>query len=198
MFGVSYDGLTTALTLLHPHPALKAISEQASPVDQWMNDDDHRYGALRESYDFEYAVMEQADKNKNTHFDFETYDTYQWYLDLGSALEHQREISARLDSLLEFKRRASRLRRLLEERSLGQPTPRLDRAQPERRRILGSGRSVGTVADFSPRRRERSAAHELHRRRSVVPRRVADSQGRQHRHHSIRRTRNRARVPREY
>ena len=34
MYGVSYDGLTTALTLLHPHPALKAISEQASPVDQ--------------------------------------------------------------------------------------------------------------------------------------------------------------------
>ena len=83
MFGVSYDGLTTALTLLHPHPALVAISEQASPVDQWMNDDDHRFGALRESYDFEYAVMEQADKNKNTYFDFETYDTYQWYLDLG-------------------------------------------------------------------------------------------------------------------
>jgi putative CocE/NonD family hydrolase len=83
MYGVSYDGLTTALTLLHPHPALMAISEQASPVDQWMNDDDHRFGALRESYDFEYAVMEQADKNKNTHFDFETYDTYQWYLDLG-------------------------------------------------------------------------------------------------------------------
>jgi len=48
-----------------------------------MNDDDHRYGALRESYDFEYAVMEQADKNSNTHFEFETYDTYQWYLDLG-------------------------------------------------------------------------------------------------------------------
>ncbi len=75
MFGVSYDGLTTALALLHPHPALKAISEQASPVDQWMNDDDHRYGALRESYAFEYAVLEQADKYKNTHFGFETYDT---------------------------------------------------------------------------------------------------------------------------
>jgi putative CocE/NonD family hydrolase len=83
MYGVSYDGLTTAMTLLHPHPALAAISEQASPVDQWMNDDDHRYGALRESYDFEYAVMEQADKNSNTHFEFETYDSYQWYLDLG-------------------------------------------------------------------------------------------------------------------
>ena len=83
MFGVSYDGLTAALTLLHPHPALKAISEQASPVDQWMNDDDHRYGALRLSYNFEYAVMEQADKNKNTNFDFEIYDGYEWYLNLG-------------------------------------------------------------------------------------------------------------------
>jgi uncharacterized protein len=83
IYGVSYDGLTAALTLLQPHPALKAISEQASPVDQWMNDDDHRYGALRESYDFEYAVMEQASKTENTHFKFENYDTYEWYLNLG-------------------------------------------------------------------------------------------------------------------
>jgi uncharacterized protein len=83
IYGVSYDGLTAALTLLHPHPALKAISEQASPADQWMNDDDHRYGALRESYAFEYAVYEQADKHANTHFAFETYDTYSWYLNLG-------------------------------------------------------------------------------------------------------------------
>jgi putative CocE/NonD family hydrolase len=83
IFGVSYDGLTAAMTLLHPHPALKAVSEQASPVDQWMNDDDHRFGALRESYTFEYAVYEQADKNKNTHFDFDIYDGYSWYLALG-------------------------------------------------------------------------------------------------------------------
>src|SRR5215469_11630791 len=83
IYGVSYDGLTAALTLLGPHPALKAVSEQASPVDQWMNDDDHRYGALRESYDFEYAVMEQASKTENTLFKFEIYDTYEWYLNLG-------------------------------------------------------------------------------------------------------------------
>ena len=83
IYGVSYDGLTAAMTLLQPHPALKAISEQASPADQWMNDDDHRFGALRLSYSFEYAVYEQADKNANTHFAFETYDTYSWYLNLG-------------------------------------------------------------------------------------------------------------------
>jgi putative CocE/NonD family hydrolase len=83
MFGVSYDGLTSALALLKPHPALKAISEQASPADEWMNDDDHHYGALRESYAFEYAVMEQSDKNKNYNFVFDIYDTYSWYLKLG-------------------------------------------------------------------------------------------------------------------
>jgi uncharacterized protein len=83
MYGVSYDGLTSALALLHPHPALKAISEQASPADEWMNDDDHHYGALRLSYAFEYSVLEQADRNKNTKFVFDVYDTYSWYLALG-------------------------------------------------------------------------------------------------------------------
>ncbi len=29
MFGVSYDGMTTAMALLHPHPALAAMNEQA-------------------------------------------------------------------------------------------------------------------------------------------------------------------------
>jgi len=83
IYGVSYDGLTAGLTLLHPHPALKAVSEQASPADQWMNDDMHRYGALRESYALEYAVMEQASKTENTHFKFAIFDTYEWYLKLG-------------------------------------------------------------------------------------------------------------------
>src|SRR5580765_5823331 len=83
MFGVSYDGLTTAMALLQPHPALKAMSEQAAPVDWWMNDDMHHFGALRESYAFEYAVLEEADKNTNTHFDFGVYDTFSWYLAAG-------------------------------------------------------------------------------------------------------------------
>jgi uncharacterized protein len=82
--GVSYSGLTAALSLLEPHPALKAISEQASPANQWMNDDFHRYGAFRLSYGFEYSVLEEASKTENTHFKFDTYDTYQWYLNLGS------------------------------------------------------------------------------------------------------------------
>ena len=83
IYGVSYPGWAAGMTLLHPNPALKAVSEQAAPVDQWMNDDFHRYGALRESYAFEYSVLEEANKNENTHFSFGTYDTYQWYLESG-------------------------------------------------------------------------------------------------------------------
>jgi predicted acyl esterase len=58
VYGVSYAGLTAALTLLYSHPGLKAVSEQGASADEWMNDDFHRYGALRESYAFEYAVRE--------------------------------------------------------------------------------------------------------------------------------------------
>ncbi len=49
-----------------------------------MNDDEHRYGALGLGYAFEYAVLEESDKNKHTHFDFDQYDTYSWYLSLGA------------------------------------------------------------------------------------------------------------------
>ena len=83
IWGTSYDGFLAGICLLNPHPALKAISEGASPVDEWMNDDFHHFGALRESYTVEYAVLEEADKDKNTHFEFDSFDTYQWYLDLG-------------------------------------------------------------------------------------------------------------------
>jgi uncharacterized protein len=84
MYGVSYAGMTAALALLEPHPALRAVSEQGAAADEWMNDDFHHYGALRLSYAFEYAVREQADRQANAPFDFNTNDTYDWYLKLGS------------------------------------------------------------------------------------------------------------------
>ena len=173
MYGVSYDGLTTGLALLAPHPALKAVSEQASPVDQWMNDDMHRYGALRESYAFEYAVYEQADKFKNTHFDFDVYDAYDWYLKLGPLSN----INARYlhgsipawDSIVAHPNYDA----LNKREAWYTQLKGVDRSQPQRRRLLGPGRSVGSVADLSSGREERSQSHELHRRRPVVPRLVA-------------------------
>jgi len=53
MYGVLLRRPDYGADVAAPAPGVEAISEQASPVDQWMNDDDHRLtGALRESYDF--------------------------------------------------------------------------------------------------------------------------------------------------
>src|SRR6187402_1911907 len=54
MFGVSYLGWTTAMATVHPHPALEAVSVQASPEDMFVGDDFHHNGALRLSYAWEY------------------------------------------------------------------------------------------------------------------------------------------------
>jgi len=82
MLGVSYGGLLTQMALLEPHPALKAASPQASPDDMFLGDDFHHNGAFRLSYGFEYAAELETSK-ENTAFDFDRYDTYEWYLNLG-------------------------------------------------------------------------------------------------------------------
>ena len=83
MLGVSYDGWTTVMGALEPHPALKAVSPQASPADMWLGDDFHHNGAFRLSYGFEYAAMMESGKDVQ-QFAFDRYDTFDWYLSLGS------------------------------------------------------------------------------------------------------------------
>ena len=82
MLGVSYDGWTTIMAALEPHPALAAISPQASPADMWLGDDFHHNGAFRLSYGFEYAFELESEKELK-QFAFDRYDTYGWYLALG-------------------------------------------------------------------------------------------------------------------
>jgi uncharacterized protein len=82
MLGVSYDGWTAAMGMLGAHPALKAVSPQASPADMFIGDDFHHNGAFRLSYGFEYAYLTEASK-ENSDFDFDRYDTYDWYLGVG-------------------------------------------------------------------------------------------------------------------
>jgi putative CocE/NonD family hydrolase len=82
ILGISYGGWLTAMALLHPHPALRAASEQASPADMFLGDDFHHNGAFRLSYGFEYAAMMETGKT-NVLFQFDRYDTFQWYLALG-------------------------------------------------------------------------------------------------------------------
>jgi putative CocE/NonD family hydrolase len=83
MLGVSYPGWLTVMAMLDPHPALKAVSPQASPASMWLGDDFHHNGAFRLSYGFEYVTMMEGSKEFSP-FAFDQYDTYSWYLSLGS------------------------------------------------------------------------------------------------------------------
>jgi len=83
LLGISYGGWLTVMGMLDPHPALKAVSEQASPADMFLGDDFHHHGAFRLSYGFEYSTMMETDKT-NFSFQFDRFDTYDWYLRLGA------------------------------------------------------------------------------------------------------------------
>jgi putative CocE/NonD family hydrolase len=82
LLGISYGGWLTVMGMLEPHPALKAVSEQASPADMFLGDDFHHNGAFRLSYGFEYSTMMETGKT-NFIFQFDRFDTYDWYLRLG-------------------------------------------------------------------------------------------------------------------
>jgi putative CocE/NonD family hydrolase len=83
LVGISYGGWLTVMGMLEPHPALKAVSEQASPADMFLGDDFHHNGAFRLSYGFEYSTMMETGKT-NFAFTFDRFDTYEWYLRLGA------------------------------------------------------------------------------------------------------------------
>ena len=89
MLGVSYPGWLTVMAMLDPHPALKAVSPQASPADMFIGDDFHHNGAFRLSYGFEYATTMETNKEMSS-FAFDQPDLYDWYLTLGS-LAHANE-----------------------------------------------------------------------------------------------------------
>jgi len=87
MMGGSYPGYAAAVALARPHPALKAVSPQAAWNDWWMNDDLHRYGALRLSYLTDWTYGLQNNKNGDD-FDYNPggpppVDLYDWFLKLG-------------------------------------------------------------------------------------------------------------------
>ena len=68
MWGISYDGWQAVMALAEPHPALLAVSPQASPADTYVGDDFHHNGAFRLAYMFSWigfmAVM-RGDAERN-------------------------------------------------------------------------------------------------------------------------------------
>src|SRR6266478_5603309 len=82
MDGTSYDGFLVTMAMVNPHPALKAVSEQACMGDAWLGDDFFHNGAFRLSYAFEYAPLMETSAENYT-FPFDRDDLYDWYLHVG-------------------------------------------------------------------------------------------------------------------
>src|ERR1700754_1247600 len=84
MAGTSYGAWLSVMGMLDPHPALKAVVQQASPEDMWLGDDFHHNGAFRLSYGFEYCYMMESSKEiSDVSKVIDSYDAYEWYLKLG-------------------------------------------------------------------------------------------------------------------
>src|ERR1700751_4504015 len=80
--GISYDGYLVTMGMINPHPALKAVSEQACMGDTWLGDDFFHNGAFRLSYAFEYAPLLET-SSENYKFPFDRFDVYDFFLRLG-------------------------------------------------------------------------------------------------------------------
>ena len=81
--GISYDGWLTTMAMINPHPALKAVSEQACMGDAWMGDDFYHNGAFRLSYGFEYSALMET-SSENYSFQYDRFDLYDFFLRLGA------------------------------------------------------------------------------------------------------------------
>jgi uncharacterized protein len=103
VFGVSYLGWTTAMATVDVHPALKAVSVQASPEDMFIGDDFHHNGAFRLQYAWGYAAALETDGRTLNAFDFNQEDPYSWYLQQDDlATLDQRALGSRLPSWQNF------------------------------------------------------------------------------------------------
>ncbi|MEP7244869.1 MAG: CocE/NonD family hydrolase [Gammaproteobacteria bacterium] len=83
--GGSYNGYTSVMSTVHPHPALKAAVPFAPMVDGWMGDDWFHHGAFRQDAGLEYIYAQEATRKNDEKWWSGTRDTYEEYLRAGSA-----------------------------------------------------------------------------------------------------------------
>jgi putative CocE/NonD family hydrolase len=81
--GTSYDGFTVLMSLVNPHPALKAAAAFNPMVDTWMGDDWFHNGALRQTY-ADYIYEQTASTSSDEKWTPPRFDAYETWLG-GSA-----------------------------------------------------------------------------------------------------------------
>jgi hypothetical protein len=83
--GGSYEGFTTVMSTVHPHPALKAAVPFAPMVDGWMGDDWFHNGAFRQMGSLAYFYGQEATRSGAENWWSGVYEAYDEYLRAGSA-----------------------------------------------------------------------------------------------------------------
>jgi putative CocE/NonD family hydrolase len=89
ILGISYDGFTSLMALVHPHPALRAAVPINAMVDGWMGDDWFHRGAFRQD-SLVYIHDQEATRNNDIEWWADHYDDYDSWLAAGSAGEMAR------------------------------------------------------------------------------------------------------------
>jgi len=83
MIGSSYEGFTTVMALLDPHPALKVAAPQSPMIDGWMGDDWFHYGAFRQ-VNLDYFAGQLGAKSRGSPAVRGNVDDYELLRRLGS------------------------------------------------------------------------------------------------------------------
>ena len=86
ILGISYDGFTSLMALVHPHPALRAAVPINSMVDGWMGDDWFHNGAFRLD-SLRYVHDQEATRNGDLAWWTDHYDDYDAWLGAGSTAD---------------------------------------------------------------------------------------------------------------
>jgi putative CocE/NonD family hydrolase len=81
--GISYDGFTTLMSLVDPHPALKVVVPMNPMVDGWIGDDWFHKGAFRQLGSINYIYEQEATTDNTIKFWTDHYDDYDAFLEAG-------------------------------------------------------------------------------------------------------------------
>ena len=84
ILGISYDGFTSLMALVNPHPALRAAVPINAMVDGWRGDDWFHNGAFRLG-SLTYFEGQEADRQSDIAWWTSYYDDYDTWLSAGSA-----------------------------------------------------------------------------------------------------------------
>jgi uncharacterized protein len=86
ILGISYDGFTTLMALVNPHPALKVAVPMNPMVDGWMGDDWFHNGAFREQ-NMAYIDVQEATRGSEEKWWTNHFDDYDVFMEAVSAGE---------------------------------------------------------------------------------------------------------------